>query len=89
LSDPKGDEGRDVKNGDAVLLDLEGWKSDEPPTEVLEESDSNKKELFQKAKSWLVIVGEKDVTDGLDLGLANMKEGQVRNLNGLCVRRRR
>lgn len=78
LADTKGEEARSVKNGDAVLLDVEGWKcGDEPPSTELVETDETKKDIFQRFKSLVVIVGEKDVVEGLDIGLANMKEGQT------------
>jgi CO dehydrogenase/acetyl-CoA synthase epsilon subunit len=73
LSNTKGDEARAVQKGDAVLMDLVAWRCDEPPTEELKEDDEAN--VFQKAKSWLVIVGEEDLVEGLDTGLANMKEG--------------
>jgi tetratricopeptide (TPR) repeat protein len=75
LSNTKGDEARAVKKGDAVLMDFVAWLCDEPPTEELKEDDDTT--VFQKAKSWLVIVGEEDLVEGLDTGLANMKEGDA------------
>ena len=76
LKDTKGDEARDIKKGDAILLSVIGWKCEEPPTtEFSEENDS--KLIFQQASSWLVIVGEQDLVEGLDTGIANMKEGQT------------
>ena len=78
MQDPKGEEAKAIQNGDAILLDLEGWKCEEPPSAEIVESEENvKADQFQKAKSWLLIVGEKDVVEGLDIGLANMKEGQT------------
>jgi hypothetical protein len=62
-----------VKNGDAVLLDLEGRRCEEPPSSEIIEDDGSKKDVFQKAKSWLVIVGEKDIVAGLDIGLVSRK----------------
>ena len=60
------------------MIDVEGWKcGDEPPTTELVETDDTKKDIFQRFKSLVVIVGEKDVVDGLDIGFANMKEGQT------------
>jgi len=84
LKETKGDEAGSIKNGDAVLLDVEGWKCAEPPiTELVADDDDNNNNnnnsqlIFQRAKSWLVIVGQNDVVEGLDIGLANMKEGQT------------
>ena len=75
LSNTKGDQARDVKKGDAVLIDLVAWRCEEPPTEALSENDETT--VFQKAKSWLVIVGDEALVEGLDIGLANMKEGDT------------
>lgn len=60
-----------MKKGDAVLLDLEGRRCEEPPNSEIIEDDGNKKDVFQKVKSWLVIVGEKDIVEGLDIGLVS------------------
>jgi tetratricopeptide (TPR) repeat protein len=57
-------------------MNLIGWKCNEPPTTEFSE-DTDSKLIFQKAQSWLVIVGESDLPEGLDTGLLNMKEGQT------------
>ncbi|CAB9499910.1 Peptidyl-prolyl cis-trans isomerase [Seminavis robusta] len=75
LSSTKGDEARDIKKGDAILLDLVAWRCEEPPTEVLKDDDAAT--VFQQVKSLLVIVGEQDLVEGVDTGLLNMKEGQT------------
>lgn len=62
-------------------MDLVAWRCDEPPTEELKDDDETT--VFQKAKSWLLIVGDEDLVEGLDTGLANMKEGDTAYL--FCV----
>jgi hypothetical protein len=73
LKDTKGHDAVNVKKGDAILLDLEGRRCEgEAPTNSdirIEDDDGREKDVFQKAKSWLVIVGEKDLVEGLDIGL--------------------
>jgi tetratricopeptide (TPR) repeat protein len=81
LKDTKGQDAVNVKKGDAILLDLEGRRCEgvEPPRSSegrIEDDDGEKKGVFQKAKSWLVIVGEKDLVEGLDIGLVS-RELQV------------
>jgi len=78
LKDTKGEEARGIKKGDAILLNSIGWKCDEPPTTEFVEDDENAASIiFQKAESWLVIVGEQDIVEGLETGIVNMKEGQT------------
>lgn len=78
MKDTKGDEAREIQKGDAVLINFIGWKCNEPPTTEFAEDDENAaKNIFQQAQSWLVIVGEQDLVEGLGTGVANMKEGQT------------
>lgn len=60
------------------MMNLIGWKCDEPPTtEFVEDDEGAAKLIFQRAQSFLVVVGQGDLPEGLEVGLTNMKEGQT------------
>ena len=60
--------------GDAVFVDFIGRRVDD--------RDHDGDEVFHEAKDWLVVIGDKDVTPALEMGIRFMKEGETAMVYG-------
>jgi len=54
--------------GDAVCVDFIGRRAND--------RDHDDGEIFHEAKDWIVVIGDKDVTPALEMGIRFMKEGE-------------
>jgi len=60
---------KDIEPKEAVLVSFEG--------RIADDRSMRNGSLFQKAESWLVVVGDSDVVPALDMGIRYMKVGQT------------
>jgi FKBP-type peptidyl-prolyl cis-trans isomerase len=70
---PDGKEPETIEPQDAVLVNIEGWMADSK-----EDNEDNKEtKVFQRSKSWLVVVGDGDVLPAIEMGIRFMETGQT------------
>ncbi|KAG7359313.1 FKBP-type peptidyl-prolyl cis-trans isomerase [Nitzschia inconspicua] len=79
-----GKEPEPIEPQDAVLVNIEGWIAESHKDDFCmtdkdgNEKDNKKKKLvFQRSKSWLIVVGEGDVLPAIEMGIRFMETGQT------------